>query len=104
MRGAGSAASRSYMPGGRSSVKYSSSAAAIKRVKVVPDKQKRKLSFSDDDGIHRPITLGIGKMACGLKIFDPRSKPAKRWDGMVALLLVYTAYVTPYEVRLAAVA
>lgn len=29
---------------------------------------------------------------------DPRSKRMKNWDGLVALALVYTATVTPYEV------
>jgi len=38
------------------------------------------------------------KRMCGLKILDPRTKESANWDGVMALLLIYTAYVTPYEV------
>jgi potassium voltage-gated channel Eag-related subfamily H protein 7 len=35
---------------------------------------------------------------CKLSIFNPISQSSKRWDGLVAVLLIYTAYVTPFEV------
>jgi potassium voltage-gated channel Eag-related subfamily H protein 7 len=31
-------------------------------------------------------------------VLDPRTEKMKNWDVVIALLLVYTAYVTPYEV------
>jgi len=32
------------------------------------------------------------------RLFDPRSKFFRNWDGLTAMLLVFTAIVTPYEV------
>lgn len=40
----------------------------------------------------------LAKFSVSPWLLDPRSKRMKQWDGVIALALVYTATVTPYEV------
>ena len=38
------------------------------------------------------------KSRCCCKPFDPRTKRSAQWDVLILVLLLYTTYVTPYEV------
>jgi hypothetical protein len=63
-------------------------------VDVVVDQAPRIASAKNQAGIHYPAN-GCGQCCITL---DPRDKYMMRWDGLVIVLLIFTAYVTPYEV------
>jgi potassium voltage-gated channel Eag-related subfamily H protein 7 len=69
---------------------------------VTPAHERRGSFFTDECATqthHHQSAKGHQlNVACGMKVFDPRSKQSGQWDGLVAVLLIYTAYVTPYEV------
>lgn len=54
---------------------------------------------SDDDSARdNNFKKLLAKFEVSPWLLDPRSKRMKQWDGLIALALVYTATLTPYEV------
>jgi potassium voltage-gated channel Eag-related subfamily H protein 7 len=68
-----------------------------------PESPESPENPEEDMGVSSPVSINFSdsapleKHGCCL-VLDPRKGYMKNWDAVVALLLVYTAYVTPYEV------
>jgi potassium voltage-gated channel Eag-related subfamily H protein 7 len=65
-----------------------------------PEAQKaeaEEMGVSDSVSMNFSTSAPLETHGCCL-VLDPRKPLMQQWDGVVALLLIYTAYVTPYEV------
>jgi len=60
--------------------------------KVEPEEEKDTMESS------KGIQEILAKYDVSPWLLDPRSKRMKRWDSIIALALLYTALLTPYEI------